>query len=39
MQYKMLIGGQWHDAANGGRWSVINPATEEAHRGCALRRR
>ncbi|MYD10505.1 MAG: NAD-dependent succinate-semialdehyde dehydrogenase [Chloroflexi bacterium] len=30
MQYKMLIDGQWRDAAGGGRWQVVNPATEEA---------
>ena len=30
MQYKMLIDGQWRDAADGGRWQVVNPATEEA---------
>lgn len=28
MQYKMLIDGQWADAADGGRWQVINPASE-----------
>ncbi len=30
MQYKMLIDGQWLDAADGGQWQVVNPATEEA---------
>ena len=30
MQYKMLIDGQWRDAAGGGRWQVVNPATEAA---------
>ena len=30
MQYRMLIAGQWRDAADGGRWQVVNPATEEA---------
>ena len=30
MQYKMLIDGRWRDAAGGGRWQVVNPATEEA---------
>ena len=30
MQYKMLIDGQWLDAADGGRWQVVNPASEEA---------
>ncbi len=29
MQYKMLIDGQWLDAADGGAWQVVNPATEE----------
>ena len=28
MQYKMLIDGQWLDAANGETWQVVNPATE-----------
>ena len=30
MKYKMLIDGQWSDAADGGSWQVVNPATEEA---------
>ena len=30
MQYKMLIDGQWVDAAEGGEWQVVNPASEEA---------
>ena len=30
MEYKMLIDGQWRDAVNGGRWQVVNPATEAA---------
>ena len=29
MQYKMLIDGNWTDAADGGAWHVHNPATEE----------
>jgi succinate-semialdehyde dehydrogenase / glutarate-semialdehyde dehydrogenase len=29
MQYKMLINGEWRDAASGETWDVINPATEE----------
>ena len=29
MQYKMLIDGQWLDAADGGRWQVVNPASEK----------
>lgn len=28
MQYKMLIGDQWADAAGGGEWQVVNPANE-----------
>ena len=28
MIYKMLINGQWRDAADGGTWQVVNPATE-----------
>jgi acyl-CoA reductase-like NAD-dependent aldehyde dehydrogenase len=31
-QYRQLIGGEWHDAANGGTWHVLNPATEETVR-------
>jgi len=27
--YQQLIGGEWRDAAGGGTWDVINPATEE----------
>lgn len=27
--YKQFIGGQWADAANGGTWDIVNPATEE----------
>jgi acyl-CoA reductase-like NAD-dependent aldehyde dehydrogenase len=27
--YQQHIGGQWVDAANGGTWNVLNPATEE----------
>jgi len=30
MQYKMLIDGKWLDAADGGQWQVVNPASEEA---------
>ncbi len=26
--FRQLIGGQWCDAANGGTWEVLNPATE-----------
>lgn len=26
--FRQLIGGQWCDAANGGTWDVLNPATE-----------
>jgi acyl-CoA reductase-like NAD-dependent aldehyde dehydrogenase len=26
--FKQLIGGTWHDAANGTTWNVLNPATE-----------
>nr|PZN32888.1 MAG: NAD-dependent succinate-semialdehyde dehydrogenase [Actinomycetota bacterium] len=29
MEFKQLIGGQWVDAANGGTWDLVNPATEE----------
>ncbi len=29
MQYKMLIDGQWLDAADGGQWQVVNPASEK----------
>ncbi len=29
MEYKMLIGGKWVEAAAGGSWQVINPATEK----------
>ena len=28
MQYQMLINGHWAEAADGGRWQVVNPATE-----------
>jgi len=28
-QFKQLINGEWVDAANGGMWDLINPATEE----------
>ncbi len=28
MIYKMLINGQWRDAADGRTWQVVNPATE-----------
>jgi len=28
MIYKMLINGQWREAADGGTWQVVNPATE-----------
>lgn len=28
-QYRQWIGGEWRDAANGGKWDVLNPATEE----------
>jgi acyl-CoA reductase-like NAD-dependent aldehyde dehydrogenase len=31
-QYRQLIGGQWRDAAGGGTWDVVNPATEEVIR-------
>lgn len=27
--HKQLIGGEWVDAANGGLWDLVNPATEE----------
>jgi acyl-CoA reductase-like NAD-dependent aldehyde dehydrogenase len=27
--YRQSIGGEWCDAANGGTWDVMNPATEE----------
>lgn len=30
--YQQLIDGQWTDAAGGGRWDVMNPATEETIR-------
>jgi len=30
--YKQYIGGEWHDASNGGTWDVVNPATEEVVR-------
>ncbi|MEP7383838.1 MAG: aldehyde dehydrogenase family protein, partial [Gemmatimonadota bacterium] len=30
--FQQLIDGQWTDAANGGTWDVINPATEEVIR-------
>lgn len=30
MNYKMYIDGRWVDAKNGGVWTVIDPATEEA---------
>jgi succinate-semialdehyde dehydrogenase/glutarate-semialdehyde dehydrogenase len=29
MNYQLYIDGQWVEAKNGGRWQVINPATEE----------
>ena len=29
MKYKMLIDGEWLDAADGRTWQVVNPATEE----------
>ena len=29
MNYRMYIAGRWVDAANGGTWQVIDPATEE----------
>lgn len=29
MNYRMYIDGRWVDAANGGTWQVIDPATEE----------
>lgn len=29
IQFKQLIGGEWVDAANGGTWDLVNPATEE----------
>ncbi len=28
MQYQMLIDGEWTEAADGGSWQVVNPATE-----------
>lgn len=28
-QFKQLINGEWRDAANGGTWDLINPATEQ----------
>jgi acyl-CoA reductase-like NAD-dependent aldehyde dehydrogenase len=28
-QFKQLINGQWRDAANGGIWDLIDPATEQ----------
>lgn len=28
MQFKQFINGEWVDATNGGKWDVINPATE-----------
>ncbi len=28
MQYRMLIDGHWRDAADGGEWQVVNPASE-----------
>ena len=27
--YKQLINGEWVNAANGGTWDLIDPATEE----------
>ena len=27
--FKQLINGQWVDAANGGSWPLVNPATED----------
>ena len=30
--YKQFVDGEWIDAANGGTWKVINPATEEVVR-------
>ena len=27
--YKQFIAGQWVDAHDGGKWDVLNPATEE----------
>ncbi|MCY4020713.1 MAG: NAD-dependent succinate-semialdehyde dehydrogenase [Chloroflexi bacterium] len=29
MRFKMLIDGEWTDAAEGATWAVVNPATEE----------
>ena len=29
MSHKQLIDGAWHGATNGGKWDVLNPATEE----------
>ncbi len=29
MHYEMLIDGEWREAQDGGRWPVMNPATEE----------
>src|SRR5580692_2392041 len=31
-RYQQLIGGAWQDAANGGTWDVLNPATEDVVR-------
>ncbi|MBV9082022.1 MAG: NAD-dependent succinate-semialdehyde dehydrogenase [Acidobacteriaceae bacterium] len=31
-EYRQFIGGAWQDASNGGRWEVLNPATEEVAR-------
>ena len=31
-QYRQRIGGEWREAANGGTWDVLNPATEEVVR-------
>jgi acyl-CoA reductase-like NAD-dependent aldehyde dehydrogenase len=28
-QYRQFIGGEWVDAAGGGTWDVVNPATEQ----------
>ncbi|MCI0545022.1 MAG: aldehyde dehydrogenase family protein, partial [Actinobacteria bacterium] len=27
-EFKQLIGGEWVDAANGGKWDLLDPATE-----------
>src|SRR5262245_7899653 len=29
MNFKLYINGRWSEARSGGRWTVVNPATEE----------